>query len=266
MVSTTPLVDKHAAQEREQARLNAELEERDRRNRAIEEEKKRQEQVGGVVDNVLNCCKCHGPNIHNPTCWSYQAFDVMTEDFHSLQEEAAVKGRNLKKAFAAYQKQVNFQEHRRRDRFFLHFVVGRLDKAKTLLTWWVLFEYWLTWQKQETKDLQAEYTQEREDELEIIRDLTKELKRLQFIATQVSVVMCLSYRCSIIKSVHFIRVECNILALWKGRKTPGQFTRSNSLTHFQQIFWQFVPDKHLEAIEKRAKWNEELGKWQARFS
>merc|ERR1719198_1431155 len=69
MVSTTPLVDKRAAQEREEARLAAELEERDRRNRAIEEEKKRQE----------------------------QAFDVMTEDFHSLQEEAAVKGRNLKK-------------------------------------------------------------------------------------------------------------------------------------------------------------------------
>merc|ERR1719198_1528439 len=139
MVSTTPLVDKRAAQEREEARLAAELEERDRRNRAIEEEKKRQE----------------------------QAFDVMTEDFHSLQEEAAVKGRNLKKAFAAYQNQ-----------------------------------------KQETKDLQAEYTQEREDELEIIRDLTKELKRLQFIVTQ------------------------------------------------------FIPDHHLEAIEKRAKWNEELGHWQ----
>ena len=53
MVSTTPLVDKHAAQEREQARLQAELEERDRRNRAIEEEKKRQEQVGGVVGVIL---------------------------------------------------------------------------------------------------------------------------------------------------------------------------------------------------------------------
>ena len=46
MVSTTPLVNKAAAQEREHARLQAELEERKRRNRAIEEEKKRQEQVG----------------------------------------------------------------------------------------------------------------------------------------------------------------------------------------------------------------------------
>ena len=53
MVSTTPLVDKRAAQEREEARLAAELEERDRRNRAIEEEKKRQEQVGGVVEVIL---------------------------------------------------------------------------------------------------------------------------------------------------------------------------------------------------------------------
>ena len=54
MVSTSPLVDKAAAQEREQARLKAELEERERRNRAIEEEKKRQEQVARVVCVVLS--------------------------------------------------------------------------------------------------------------------------------------------------------------------------------------------------------------------
>ena len=34
----------------------------------------------------------------------------MKEDFQSLQEEATVKGKNLKKAFAAYQTQVGFNE------------------------------------------------------------------------------------------------------------------------------------------------------------
>ena len=50
-----------------------------------------------------------------------------------------------------------------------------------LIGWTVCWQ----WQKQETKDLQEEYTRERDEELEIIRDLTKELKRLQFMCAQV---------------------------------------------------------------------------------
>ena len=47
------------------------------------------------------------------------------------------------------------------------------------------------------------------------------------------------------------------------RRTESQLlTRSNSLTDVLRINLQFIPEHHLEKIEKRAKWNEELGQWQ----